>query len=86
MSKIEPLAICEEKILNDRFNFSRSYVVRSCPYCGKTHYHGGGRPDEPSDLGLRSADCGKGGYYLALKTNPIIEEPKFKCHLLTWLC
>ena len=32
-------------------------TVAKCPYCGKSHEHGGGRVDEPPALGFRVAHC-----------------------------
>ena len=39
-----------------------AWLVPSCPYCGRKHFHGGGPFDgEPRDLlGLRAAHCKKG--------------------------
>ncbi len=35
----------------------------TCPYCGKTHHHGGGPVTEPPVLGHRAAHClGRGEY------------------------
>lgn len=42
------------------------WVVDQCPFCGKTHVHGGGpgNGDPMKYLGTRSADCGRGTYWL----------------------
>jgi len=46
----------------------QQWVVKKCPYCQKTHYHGAGSIDDnPNDfLGHRSSHCLKGnaGYNL----------------------
>lgn len=36
------------------------YVL--CPYCNKTHTHGGGDVTKKIVLGSRSSHCGKGEY------------------------
>lgn len=38
-------------------------TVRSCPFCGQRHYHGGDAGERPS-LGDRVGDCGGGVYEL----------------------
>jgi hypothetical protein len=38
-------------------------MVKNCPFCGKTHYHGGGDGDVPT-LGHRVAHCPSSGYVL----------------------
>lgn len=45
---------------------ANSWQVNRCPYCGRSHQHGAGGPDDkPLDfLGHRIANCGKGGYFL----------------------
>ena len=38
-------------------------VIKDCPYCHATHYHGGGGLTVPVN-GPRMADCGHGQYYV----------------------
>ena len=38
----------------------------SCPYCRRTHYHGGGPVIGQPIGGNRTARCGRGAYRLAL--------------------
>ncbi len=40
-------------------------VEVSCPYCGRTHHHGGGPADHEPDLGLRVSHCMQGNYALS---------------------
>ena len=40
-------------------------VVKCCPYCKETHYHGDGTTDGTGEItGNRVADCGNGHYEL----------------------
>ncbi len=38
-----------------------SWVVATCPICGKRHTHGGGSGELPDHLGQRVAHCGHDG-------------------------
>jgi hypothetical protein len=50
----------------------RSWVVPSCPHCGKTHYHGAGKKGEDAYeyLGFRIPHCTYGGSVYTLVEQP----------------
>jgi hypothetical protein len=55
-----PTAVC---IATRRSDGTWGLMVKDCPFCGKTHYHGGGNGDLPV-MGHRVAHCPSSGYVL----------------------
>ena len=49
-------------------------TINTCPYCGKSHEHGGGGVDEPPALGHRLSHCLNRSASYELIPIPIKEE------------
>lgn len=52
-------------------------IVGTCPFCGKTHTHGGGTDlaEIRGDLGTRVSHCHRGGYQLIMADNLMEATP-----------
>lgn len=51
------IAYCIVTPYRDRNNALWQIAIPECPYCGATHFHGGGPLTGPPNLGLRVPHC-----------------------------
>ena len=47
-------------------DYTKTLLIRvKCPYCSKTHTHGGGFPEDPLSFPMwRTSRCGRGEYQI----------------------
>jgi len=64
-------------------------VLIECPYCGRAHTHGRGKPNAIGNLGHRASHCCQGGDnpgYEIIEVKPLAEWDVRKFREKAWRC